>query len=1294
MWWRNESMGEGFVSKPAWLQRSVSYGKHLLVRIVRRCWIPLAIGFIILAVLFSLFRLLTPVAKQYKGDVEQHLSSLMGQPVKINSMETSWYWFEPVLKLNQVTVFDTPNHVLKLAKLLVGINLFSSLWHGHIQPGILYIEDVHLVLHEHKDHWQIEGVREDRQVTSFDPESYLPVLRWLLDQQKIILKNLSATVYLQDGSVLPFSMMTMTAVNSHGHYRLKGEAQLAQTLPTHLLILADLHVNPSALSQGSGQVYLSLREVSPTQWHTFFRNAPYSLHGGKGNVEIWLDLKKGRLTSVQSRFHLRHTVFTEVGALRSQWIQSLKANVAWSPTATGWVLSSDHLKLRAGGVRWPENSAMLQHIESEKVDRLFVKKLLLKPLWQSTMEWPVALRPLLAMHPRGQLHDLQLDLQSGHMIHVLTRFSGLGWDGRRTLPGVRHLSGVLNGGPTEGRLELDGEGTTIAFSRQLPLVFKELNAAFEWKALSHGLRVSMERFLLTRPDLIVSARGALDEPFSPEARALRLTAEFSAEHAHQWLQYLPSGILKPKLEKWLRHDIKQVDKASGQLILNGRLAAFPFDREPGDFSVVTRVSGMDLSFHKRWPLIRHIDMTLRVNKRTLELDVLHASLLGIEAHAANLRVDDLGLNHEALLLHGHALVPSKALKEYVLATPLATHLSKLGRLDMDGSLGLDLNLEVPLYPENDTVLARGALVFDDNTAVFHHAMNNVLFKHLSGTLHFDEQGAVDSALKATLLGAPVAMHIQSVHSSSPYTSVTVEGDTTIDFLRDKFDFPLWSLMEGHLTLVGQLTLTDDPNDLDSLAVSSSLEGMSLDLPKPFGKTPSERRPLQIQIGFNPEKSIRLQVHYGRDLASDLVFYGHKNQFQLNHGEIHLGVHALPWGKKPGLRVAGFIPQIVVSDWQKAWPTGRAEISSMLDALRVVDVTLGTLDFLGKRYPQVGIKAIQAKKDTWSVVLNQEDVAGDLLYQPVTHTLSGHLSKLYLSKSGDHQGPSIFTRLKPQDIPNLKITCDQLKWGDLALGSLQLKSTSTISDWHLDSSTITSPAYRLTMTGDWWLHGTKSNTELQADLKMNNLAESLAAWHMTPAVEAKKGQIQFQGGWLGALHDGSLSRLNGKVYVKFSNGRITHLSPETEEKLGLGKLLSILSLQTIPRRLQLDFSDLSSTGYSYDVFQGNFTLKNGVMNTDDSYIDGPVAYVGMKGDLDVVKQLYDLELHVSPHITASLPVVATIAGGPIAGMAAWIASKLINQGMQRVTGYTYKVSGPWLDPVVQQVSIKKVTGGGR
>ena len=95
-----------------------------------------------------------------------------------------------------------------------------------------------------------------------------------------------------------------------------------------------------------------------------------------------------------------------------------------------------------------------------------------------------------------------------------------------------------------------------------------------------------------------------------------------------------------------------------------------------------------------------------------------------------------------------------------------------------------------------------------------------------------------------------------------------------------------------------------------------------------------------------------------------------------------------------------------------------------------------------------------------------------------------------------------------------------------------------------------------------------------------------------------------------------------------------------------------------------------------------------MSTQDGYLDGPVAYAGMKGDLDLVKRTYDLNLNISPHITASLPVVATIAGGPVAGVAVWVANNIITQGIQKISGYGYKITGPWNKPVIQQLSIVK------
>ena len=215
---------------------------------------------------------------------------------------------------------------------------------------------------------------------------------------------------------------------------------------------------------------------------------------------------------------------------------------------------------------------------------------------------------------------------------------------------------------------------------------------------------------------------------------------------------------------------------------------------------------------------------------------------------------------------------------------------------------------------------------------------------------------------------------------------------------------------------------------------------------------------------------------------------------------------------------------------------------------------------------------------------------------------------------------------------------------------------------------------------------QSNT--QGYFKSTHLADSLRQWHLSPVIDSRAAEFRFNLDWPGSLLQFDLSKITGWLKIHLKKGVITHLSRETEEKIGLGKLLSILSLQTLPRRLTLDFSDLSDKGFSFDVFKGSFKLDKGSLSTSDSYIDGPVAYGSLKGSMNLIQKQYNMILKIAPHITASLPIVATIAGGPIAGLATWIASKIINQEMMRVTGYTYKVTGPWADPIVQQVSITK------
>ena len=1265
--------------------------KHLL----GKCWVFLGILIILMAIIFSVFRALTPWARQYKTTVETHLSTLLGQPVVIQSMETGWYWLHPVLQLNRISLTDDQEHTLKLKKLLVGINLFSSLLHWKLQPGILYIDQTKLIFRQVNNHWSLEGLNLTGQDTEFGPDTYLPIFAWLSTQQKIIFRQASVSVYFQDGSVVPLANVNVMLQNQGGRYRLKGSAQLARKIPTKLSMFADLELNPLAFNQTKGQIYLDVESVVPSQWQGFLPHLPMKVERGRGDATLWLELKSGQLVEAEGSLQFHHLILNREDRPELHKLPSVSMNFGWKRTKKGWDLSGSHLQLDMDGTKWPENSFFIHHNELLQENHIFAKHLLLTPLLAMELPWPEVFKPVLGMKPNGELYNTELNLKGHSPDYFLSGFTELGWNELGNIPAVSGLTGVVHWQPREGRFELDSHNTIITPHQLPPITFSRINTSMGWWSLNEGIRVSLENFLLQNQDLTLTAGGVLDDPEHFSSSHLRLVTQFSANHVEKWLKYIPSTALKKKLDHWLKQNIKQIAKASGQMTIDGNMADFPFDKAPGEFTILTYLTGTDLLIAPKWPLTRAIDAYLHVDGRNLNVDIQHANLNGIVIDNMNLRMDDIGLDYETLLLHGKINAAAEKMLPTVFKTPLGVKLSRLKVLDLRGLIGLDLKIEVPLYPENDEVLTQGEITFADNQILFHAGSSDLELDNLKGLIAFNETGVRDSKVNATLAGGPLSLHLESITHPKPATQVTIKGNTTMDGLRRSLNLPALVLMQGPLSLDGVLTLTDDPTDWDKLRLQSSLQGVTIDLPKPLGKIAGVAAPLIANIDFNAEKTMRLRINYDNRLTTDLLYNSSSKYITLDRGEIRIGNGEAAPQKEKGLKVSGKLALFDEKQWASVaekFPSSESN-TSLMSTIRWIDMTVDKIKIFHQQFVGVAIKAAQFDNKEWSLRINQKDISADVRYQQTTNTLSGQVNYFHLDKLTDSApSPSHETeKLTPGDIPNLHLTIQKFTYGDVDVGQVILDSKSTQTNLQIESYKVISPSYEFNVKGNWLEANATSHTDVRADLTIKDLGKGLAQWHIKPVVEAHKGGVSFMGGWPGGVIDFSLSKVAGQIQIDIKNGRITDLGSATEEKLGLGKLLSIFSLQTIPRRLSLDFSDLSKNGYSFDQFKGNFQLKQGVMSTQDSEMDGPVAFVSMKGDLDVVKQLCFLDIFVSPHVMASLPVVATIAGGPvgpIAGIATWVAIKIINKSMLKVTGYTYKVSGPWMDPVVKQLDIYK------
>lgn len=1256
---------------------------------LKRVWIILATFIILAAICSSIFRSLTPWATQYKKEVEAHLSQIIGEPVSIQSMKTGWYWFQPVLKLEHLYV-SSEHESIHLDKLLIGINLFQSLIHWRIQPGILYIDNMRLTLRQKNDAWHVDGLPSRAMGQGESPSDLMAVLA---HQERLIIQHVSVFFYFENGTLIPLSNLNLSVLNKGGYYKVSAHANLDQTSSSKFKLLAEGNFDPYYPAETKGHIYFSAKNVLPTQWQQLLSKTAVRIDGGKGSVALWLDLDKGRLSAAQARLGLKRIAWKMNQSTSPQWVQSFSANLMWKPHDNGWRLNADHIKLRMGNVSWPENEFSVTFNQTQDSYLFFAKTLLLDSLLTQARHAPLP-QFLVASKAHGVLREFRLMIKNNQLSYLLTRFDNLAWAAQNHIPEVKNLSGVVHWEPHEGQLELDSKHALIQLKGYPEQELDLLNGVIDWKELANGFRISMERFILSKPELTISAQGVVDDVSLSSLGHMRLNLDFSAKNIQQWISYLPKKHLKPSFYLWLNECLKKIAQATGKVSLEGYAKDFPFDNHQGELSVIAHAQGGELFITPKWQLIKDIEGYIRLKNRNLDIDIVDANAKGVPINKMNVRIDDIGKDKEVLLING--LVEGRAQKMlgFVLASPLNEKLAKLKRITLEGLLHLKLHLEIPLYPENDDNLVSGDITLKDNRILINHQMGALPIDNVSGILSFNESGVTHSALSATAFDYPLSIKVQTTSSLKPLTTVLVDGECPIDSLKKQWNSPILSVLKGAFAAHAVFEFSANPKDWDHMTLHSNLQGLAINLPKPLGKTYKQEAPLNINLDFNAEHSVRLRSEYNNRISTDILFKpDDKDSFDLKSGQIRLGSAPALDQKTPGLSVVGSLNDFDLAQWIGVFSglTSDASASSvsMLTKVKSVNLVLTKLSLFEQHFDNLSIKGHVLPNQNWTFNLEQKKISADLTYAIPAHLLSGFIKRLHLDKieksvSAD-KAPS---KIKPEQIPNLNLRLDDVSVGTALIGDITLKSHSLPGRWIIDYCRIDAPVYQAFFTGEWLSNGRNNQTKMQAKIHLSHLAKSLERWNMSPAVNAKQGDFEFRGGWRGGFSAFSLSGLRGDITLQLKNGRITHLSPETEEKLGLGKLLSILSLQTIPRRLKLDFSDLSHEGYSFDIFKGTFKLNKGIMNTQDSYLDGPVAYAAMKGSLDIVRHMYDLNLSISPHITASLPVVATIAGGPIVGLAAWVANKIINQSMQKIARYSYKISGPWDQPVVQQLSMVK------
>ena len=323
---------------------------------------------------------------------------------------------------------------------------------------------------------------------------------------------------------------------------------------------------------------------------------------------------------------------------------------------------------------------------------------------------------------------------------------------------------------------------------------------------------------------------------------------------------------------------------------------------------------------------------------------------------------------------------------------------------------------------------------------------------------------------------------------------------------------------------------------------------------------------------------------------------------------------------------------------------------------------------------------------WSANVSAREIDGFMNWRVPSQgqrlgTLTARLGRLEIPRSRAPEVETLF-EAAPSELPGLDITAQDFVLFGRKLGRLELKATNSADSarpgWSLDTLHIVNRAADFKARGLWApgaIAGVRP-TRLDFELGLIDGGELLAIHGLPGVLRGASGSISGNLHWIGSPLDVDYPSLGGDISLKVGKGQFLKTDP------GIGKLVSVLSLQSLPRRLTLDFRDIFSEGFAFDAIVGEVAISHGLARTDNLVMRGVQALVRIRGEADVEKETQALAVEVRPELNAG---IASLAYGamvnPVIGLGSFVAQLALRGPIQEIFSYEYDVTGSWADPHV-------------
>jgi uncharacterized protein YhdP len=405
---------------------------------------------------------------------------------------------------------------------------------------------------------------------------------------------------------------------------------------------------------------------------------------------------------------------------------------------------------------------------------------------------------------------------------------------------------------------------------------------------------------------------------------------------------------------------------------------------------------------------------------------------------------------------------------------------------------------------------------------------------------------------------------------------------------------------------------------------------------------------------------------------------------IERAEIRFGAPGPIAPTVPGLHLSGNIERLDTADWWKFLNADGGDGSDAGTRRPIsVDVHIAELRLINRDFADVQLSATRMP-DNWEVRTAGPELTGEMIL-PVdtdrTLPVRLNLEHIHLRRAEEVQHAP--RPVDPALLPALDIRARSFEYGEMDLGSITLAATPTSDGINVDRFEISKPDMSIEGSGEWTRRNDVDESRFRIGLRAEKIDSMLQTFgYNVTSIRKGETSLDIDAAWTGAPSEFSLAKLNGSIDMRVRKGQLLDVDPRA------GRLFGLLSIQALPRRLMLDFSDLFGKGMAFDAIEGTFQIEDGNAYTNDLFMEGPSASVSVTGRTGLAEQDYDQVVTVMPRVSGTLPVAGAIFGpvGVGVGTVLYLAGKLFDSahdGIDSLLRFQYTVTGSWDDPVVEK-----------